>query len=310
MVRPDYNSSLSKMQTMKNRQILRVSFRAVSRFSSIPAETDRHREVAIIENIQQLLSPGQIVQPHFMLLCLCREGSAVLELNGMRHQLGQDDLLLVFGDSVVEIVSWTADFRVVALIQDRDFVQETLMSMLQLWPYLLQLMRQPVIHLNSSVLERVLLNYQLLELRLRQPQHTFRREALEASLQAAYFDVCDLLKREGGEMMPVNVRSFSVFDQFVRLLSKAYVRHREIAWYAAELNMNPKHLSNSVKMVSGRTASNWIIMFVVAEIKSLLRNTDMSIKEIAEELHFPDQSAFGKYFRKNAGMSPSEFRLI
>ena len=44
------------------------------------------------------------------------------------------------------------------------------------------------------------------------------------------------------------------------------------------------------------------------EIRVLLKNSKMSIKQIAEELHFPNQSFLGKYFKDRYGKSPSQFR--
>lgn len=287
---------------------MRVSFRMAQRFSSIHSQQRNADEVFVIENIQQLNFSGRIFQPNFMTLCLCKQGSVDFVLNGVQHRMGEGDLLMLFSDSILERVQCSPDLVVTALVQNVEFMQETLMSMLRLWPFLIYLMRQPILHLTPEAQERVRLNYELLSLRLRQPLHTFRREALVASLQAAYFDVCDLLKRQGIGIQPTNNRAFSIFEQFVRLLSREYVRHREVAWYAGELNITAKYLSDSVKMVSGRTAGNWIIVFVVTEIKSMLRNTDLNIKEIAEELHFPSQSFLGKFFRKHTGLTPSEYR--
>lgn len=287
---------------------MRVSFRMAQRFSSIHSQQRNADEVFVIENIQQLNFSGRIFQPNFMTLCLCKQGGVDFVLNGVQHRMGEGDLLMLFSDSILERVQCSPDLVVTALVQNVEFMQETLMSMLRLWPFLIYLMRQPILHLTPEAQERVRLNYELLSLRLRQPLHTFRREALVASLQAAYFDVCDLLKRQGIGIQPTNNRAFSIFEQFVRLLSREYVRHREVAWYAGELNITAKYLSDSVKTVSGRTAGNWIIVFVVTEIKSMLRNTDLNIKEIAEELHFPSQSFLGKFFRKHTGLTPSEYR--
>lgn len=287
---------------------MRVSFRMAQRFSSIHSQQRNADEVFVIENIQQLNFSGRIFQPNFMTLCLCKQGCVDFVQNGVQHRMVEGDLLMLFSDSILERVQCSPDLVVTALVQNVEFMQETLMSMLRLWPFLIYLMRQPILHLTPEAQERVRLNYELLSLRLRQPLHTFRREALVASLQAAYFDVCDLLKRQGIGVQPTNNRAFSIFEQFVRLLSREYVRHREVAWYAGELNITAKYLSDSVKTVSGRTAGNWIIVFVVTEIKSMLRNTDLNIKEIAEELHFPSQSFLGKFFRKHTGLTPSEYR--
>ena len=63
-----------------------------------------------------------------------------------------------------------------------------------------------------------------------------------------------------------------------------------------------------MKTVSGKTAGQWITTLVMVEIKTLLQNTNLSIKEIAQEMNFPNQSFLGKYFKNVEGISPSDFR--
>ena len=295
---------------MRHRQINRISFRMAQRFSSIHSREQSKDEVFAIENIQQMNFRDRIIQPQFMTLCHCKSGSVDFVLNGASHRMVKGDLLFLFADCILEKVECSPDLVATALVQDTAFLQETLMSMLRLWPYLIHLMRQPILHLTEDAQERVRLNYELLSLRLQQPQHTFRREALVASLQAAYFDVCDLFRRQGIGTHPTSIRAFSIFEQFMTVLSREYVQHRDVSWYANELNITSKYLSEAVKTVSGRTASSWISVFVVTEIKSILRNTDLNIKEITQELNFPSQSFLGKYFRKHAGMTPSEYRKV
>lgn len=79
-------------------------------------------------------------------------------------------------------------------------------------------------------------------------------------------------------------------------------------WYSDQLCLTPKYLSEAVKAVSGKTARQWITTLVIMEVKVLLRNTDLSIKEIAQELNFPNQSFLGKYFKNATNISPSDYR--
>ena len=72
--------------------------------------------------------------------------------------------------------------------------------------------------------------------------------------------------------------------------------------------MTPKHLSEVVKQVSGKTAGQWITTMVMIEIKTLLKQSSLTIKEIAQEMNFPNQSFLGKYFKNVEGVSPSDFR--
>ena len=72
--------------------------------------------------------------------------------------------------------------------------------------------------------------------------------------------------------------------------------------------ITPRYLSTIVQAVSGETAKNIIDKHVILEIKVLLESTELSIQEIANRLQFPDQSFFGRYFKKHTGISPMNYR--
>jgi len=78
--------------------------------------------------------------------------------------------------------------------------------------------------------------------------------------------------------------------------------------YAQELCISPNYLTKVCKEVTGKTALTWIREYTEADIRYYLQNSDMSIKEICDDLGFPNLSFFGKYCRRAFGMSPSDFR--
>jgi AraC-like DNA-binding protein len=103
-------------------------------------------------------------------------------------------------------------------------------------------------------------------------------------------------------------RADALFSQFIGLLEENFRKERRVSWYAEQLKITPKYLSELVKQVSKRTPNDWIDSYVLLEIRVLLKNSTKSIKEIADDLNFPNQSFFGKYFKEHMGMSPSEYR--
>jgi AraC family transcriptional activator of pobA len=96
---------------------------------------------------------------------------------------------------------------------------------------------------------------------------------------------------------------------FQNLVFNHYKEHRTVQYYADALFVSPKHLTETVKEVTGKTAGEWIDDAVVLEAKVLLRNHEISVAEVAGQVNFPEQSSFGKYFKKHTGLSPSEYRL-
>lgn len=99
-----------------------------------------------------------------------------------------------------------------------------------------------------------------------------------------------------------------VFQRFMLSLMQNYKREREVGYYAGEQCLSPRYFSTIVKEVSGHTASEWIVEMVVSYASQLLLHSSKSVKEIALEFHFPNQSFFGKYFKQHTGLSPKAFR--
>lgn len=99
-----------------------------------------------------------------------------------------------------------------------------------------------------------------------------------------------------------------MFERFIRAVSESYKEERSVSYYADKMFLTAKHLSTVVKEISGKTAGEWIDSLVVLEAKALLKSSELSIQEIADELHFANQSFFGKYFKHHTGMSPKEYR--
>lgn len=101
-----------------------------------------------------------------------------------------------------------------------------------------------------------------------------------------------------------------LFFQFMKLLSDHITSERSVTYYASQLCITPKYLSTVVKLVSGKTPTDWIKEKLIDEMKYRLCHSQATIKEIAFQLHFPNNSFFEKYFKAATGVSPTRYRLI
>ena len=99
-----------------------------------------------------------------------------------------------------------------------------------------------------------------------------------------------------------------IFTKFIKLVDEHCRHERRVGWYALQLGITPKYLSEAVRTVSKRTPNQWIDNYVTMELRVLLKNTTKNIKEIAEEMNFPNQSFMGKYFKDHVGISPTKYR--
>ena len=103
-------------------------------------------------------------------------------------------------------------------------------------------------------------------------------------------------------------RATSFFRDFLELLSSTYPKPRNVAYYADKLCLTPKYLSTVCREACGSTASEIINRYVVRDVQYLLRQRGKSIKEICNELEFPNLSFFGRYVKKHLGLSPKAYR--
>ena len=100
-----------------------------------------------------------------------------------------------------------------------------------------------------------------------------------------------------------------VSARFLADLKQHIRQHREVSFYAEKACLSSKHFSAVVKQETGQNAAYWIHRQVVAEAKMLLHvRRDLSVQIIADMLGFEEQSTFSRYFRRETGMSPTEFR--
>jgi AraC-like DNA-binding protein len=101
-----------------------------------------------------------------------------------------------------------------------------------------------------------------------------------------------------------------VVSRFRTLLARHFSEEKEVSFYAAELNITPKYLSEILTAQSGKSAKAHIDEYVAMEAKSLLRQTTMSVQEIAYWLGYEDPSYFVKTFRKWEGRTPVQYRKL
>ncbi len=100
-----------------------------------------------------------------------------------------------------------------------------------------------------------------------------------------------------------------VFSRFQSLIENNFRMQKQVNWYAKEICISPGHLNKISKMLTGKNATNHIKERVLIESKRLLSLTDLSQKQIANQIGFGDIFYFNRFFKTNEGLTPGQFRL-
>ena len=87
-----------------------------------------------------------------------------------------------------------------------------------------------------------------------------------------------------------------------------YLKNLSVTEYANILAITANHLTQTVNQLTGKTSSQIIRAKQILEIKRLLVHTNLSVTEIATRLNFADQSYFAKFFKRETGVSPLQYR--
>jgi AraC family transcriptional activator of pobA len=133
-------------------------------------------------------------------------------------------------------------------------------------------------------------------------------ESIQALLRALLLEIEGLYDIKTKKEHNTYSRSFYLTEKFKELLSENFKEHREVHFYAEKLFVTPKHLSQVVKDETGKTVSELINEIVCLESKVLLQTKSLNISEISLHLNFATPTFFGKFFKRNTGMSPLEYR--
>ena len=110
---------------------------------------------------------------------------------------------------------------------------------------------------------------------------------------------------------PDEVKSYRVrelFNRFMMLLERDFKISRDVNYYARQMNISSKYLTNIVSQVTGHTPKTIIDQYVILQLKMQLKRSTQSVKEMAWEFHFADVSFFCRYFKKHTGLTPQQIR--
>ncbi|MGD9929496.1 MAG: helix-turn-helix domain-containing protein [Mangrovibacterium sp.] len=110
------------------------------------------------------------------------------------------------------------------------------------------------------------------------------------------------------ENLETSGKGYLLVKRFYHLVEENTHNNLSLKEYAARLAVTPNHLTQTVKLYTGKTSGQIIKAKQVLEIKRLLVHTNLSVAEIAHQLHFDDQSYFTKFFKREAGFSPLQYR--
>lgn len=269
-----------------------------------------YKDEQIIILNQENMERDSSIRTDFFLSILCLRGKATLSVNNNSYDISPNDLMICPPQVLLKRGIIEQDFECCGFCLSPEYAKRVFVmsSSSNNWYSRLYLEQHPIISLNEEESQLFCQYYNLLNSKLTGTPHRHQKELINALLQAFLFEFHDSIGKYL-HLKPVTFNSsHNLFNAFIDLLVSSYPKERSVSYYASQLFVTPKYLSAVCKENSGETASDLITCYVMKDIVCLLKSPDKSIKEIANELNFATLSFFGKYVKRNLGLSPKEYR--
>ena len=269
-------------------------------------------------------------------ILICRKGKAMLNVNYKDWELYEGAVITFFPNDVVEL-KVDGDFKSPQTENgdckspqtengDCKSPQTANSFQAEILKYNPSLLREASLQLEQTVYSSLredrcrqdtpvvtnIINgmFGLLKVYFDQSECTCISQLVLCQLKAFFIGFHEYLQRNP-QYRPDEVKSYRVrelFNRFMMLLEKDYKISRDVNYYAEQMNISSKYLTNIVSQVTGHTPKTIIDQYVILQLKLHLKRTTQSIKEMAWEFHFADVSFFCRYFKKHTGLTPQQIR--
>jgi AraC family transcriptional regulator, transcriptional activator of pobA len=236
---------------------------------------------------------------------MCFKGGASLSVDLEKHLLEPGTVLAMAPEDIKQWRHVSADFEHIAVFFTRASIAAR--QGVDLDRFSLFARGRPTFRITGAPAAPVKALLRQLQRQYARP-HPYRDDILRASISVLLYELEALSQSERPTPPALRNRGWHLTAQFKQLVKRHFASNREVSYYARRLSITERHLSATLREQTGVTAGRWIQETVVLEARVLLQDRKLTIAQVADALHFPDQSAFGRYFKHIAGMSPLAYR--
>ncbi len=266
------------------------------------------KSVALADRISEIPVPGDARRMNFILIVLCTRGWLRYTLDTRQIEVGPGDMLIVSEHHVVNDYKASDDVKGLAILLSVEFFHEVISDVSELSALFLYARNHPVMKITDRDVASFHNYFYAIKSRIADQGNHFRKALVRTLLLAMFYEMSNVIYQSQQTAAPPMKRGDILFTRFIKMVEQHFRQERRVGWYAEQMGITPKYLAETIKTVSQRSPNAWIDQYVVLELRVMLRNTTKSIRQISEEMNFPNQSFMGKYFKEHVGVTPSEYR--
>ena len=248
---------------------------------------------------------------------ICNRGEAEIKLDDMPLLIKKNTMVVYFPYSTLEITYRSNDLSGIIMAIELDGVLPLVAKITDI-NSVLHIKQNPLVKLSEENRVKIFEYIKLYE------KHLFLSKEFAVNNQRRFWQLNSLqlenvktnlilqiflvyIPKDASPKNAVN-RKDEIVRNFLIDLQKNYINQHEVGFYSNLQCISMRYFSFVVKDRTGKTPSQWIAASLCNDAKQMLTDTNLTIKEIADQLKFPNQSYFGKWFKSNVGMGPLEYK--
>ena len=268
----------------------------------VNAQKIKENGIAILDDVRELPSGKEPFTSPDYVICIGHRGTMQMTYDDMPDHSSKQTVAVVFPNHTLRMVSKSDDYLATLVVVDAALLDDPLLRIIGQLRYRYE--PHPWVELDrreySVIMHMVGVMRETASIDIPNRQH-FMMSQLEFFMRLlSHYRIVKLNETA------VEKRVSTLFSND---LAQYFRDHRDVGFYAAKVCLTPKHFSTVVRQETGHTAAWWIHRQVVSEAKNLLTmRPDLNIQAVADQLGFADQDTFSRYFHRETGLYPTEYR--
>ncbi|MDP4271697.1 MAG: helix-turn-helix domain-containing protein [Bacteroidota bacterium] len=266
--------------------------------------------LVVSDNLRTIPFPYYPSRTDCVAFAMCLEGSAEIEINLNYIKIEPNIVFVILPDHLVRVISMSEDISIRFFAISESFMNSIQLNTRADFSIYLFFRDNPVLNMAEDEKKLILQYYEMIHAKKYIENSTTREFVVKNLFLAMLYEMMALFQ---SRYIPSDIKKShkeDTFTTFKMLIFEHFREERGLNFYAEKLCITPKYLSTLCKSLTGKTAAEWIEDVVILEAKALLKTPEMNIQMVSDRLNFPDQSFFGKYFKRLTGITPGEYKAM
>ena len=271
-------------------------------------------EITYSESVDEIFSNLPAGALDRVVVMRCLSGKIHLKKDNTTVQVHEGQMCFLLTGTHVNEYAYSRDFKCRILAVSGEVINEIshlCMREDNLWWEKFEYLRQnPILNMQTRQIHKAETYEHFYELYADPAYHDADERVVKNIISSGVLEALSWVNAVMPAQLDTRKRSRVdiIFNRFVELMQSQNGKKRDVKWYAEQLAITPKYLTTICHQISGKSAGEILNNATVQELKQLLLHTDLSTKEICDQLEFITPSFFCKYVKRELGMSTKEFR--